>query len=355
MVRRFCDMNVNRKIKKGLVSVIIPVYNVSEYLSRCLDSIINQSYKNLEIIIVDDGSTDNSYKICKKYEKMDSRIRVIHKENGGAASARKVGLLSSCGEYIAMIDADDWIHPDYFNVLVNIQKKSGSQITICQYQTCTDLSETFVDVDANQNIEYKVSNSLHECMEDSYIRSYIWGRLYTREIIGNNLPQEGIVMGEDTLFNILVMCTYPDISVSIVELKLYYYYMRDTSVIHTVPYADMIYVSGWLIDNILLFDSIEAKKEIIKRCMKIILYYTYYQSIGRNKDDKKKLLTISNRQLKQIKPYLKKCLDIKMFVFYTLLYNIPLLYRLLRIIEDPGLLIWEKDIKRKRKMGEKDI
>lgn len=348
-------MNVNRKIKKGLVSVIIPVYNVSEYLSRCLDSIINQSYKNLEIIIVDDGSTDNSYKICKKYEKTDSRIRVIHKENGGAASARKVGLLSSCGEYIAMIDADDWIHPQYFSILVNIQKRSGSQIVICQYQKCTDLSMACIDVADNQNIEYKVSNSLHECMEDSYIRSYIWGRLYTREIIGNNLPQEGIVMGEDTLFNILVMCTYPDISVSIVELKLYYYYMRDTSVIHTVPYADMIYVSGWLIDNILLFDSIEAKKEIIKRCMKIILYYTYYQSIGRNKDDKKKLLTISNRQLKQIKPYLKKCLDIKMFVFYTLLYNIPLLYRLLRIIEDPGLLIWEKDIKRKRKMGEKDI
>lgn len=238
---------------------------------------------------------------------------------------------------------------------MNIQKRSGSQIVICQYQTCTDLSMACIDVVDNQNIEYKVSNSLHECMEDSYIRSYIWGRLYTREVIGNNLPQEGIVMGEDTLFNILVMCTYPDISVSIVELKLYYYYMRDTSVIHTVPYADMIYVSGWLIDNVLLFDSIEAKKEIIKRCVKIILYYIYYQSIGKNKDDKKKLLTISNRQFKQIKPYLKKCLDIKMFVFYTLLYNIPLLYRLLRIIEDPSLLIWEKDIKRKRKMGEKDI
>ena len=205
-------MNVNRKIKKGLVSVIIPVYNVSEYLSRCLDSIINQSYKNLEIIIVDDGSTDNSYKICKKYEEMDSRIRVIHKENGGAASARKVGLLSSCGEYIAMIDADDWIHPQYFSILVNIQKRSGSQIVICQYQKCTDLCMACIDVADNQNIEYKVSNSLHECMEDSYIRSYIWGRLYTREIIGNNLPQERIVMGEDTLFNILVMCTYPDIS-----------------------------------------------------------------------------------------------------------------------------------------------
>lgn len=346
---------MNKEYKNGLVSVIIPVYNVSEYLSRCLNSVINQSYKNLEIILVDDGSTDDSYTICKKYEEEDSRIRVFHKENGGAASARKLGLLNSCGDYIAMIDADDWIHPDYFNVLVNIQKKSGSQITICQYQTCTDLSETFVDVDANQNIEYKVTNSLHECMEDSYVRSYIWGRIYTRDVIGSKLPQEGIVMGEDTLFNILVMCSYQDISVSIVDMKLYYYYMRDTSVIHTVPYADMIYVSGWLIDNIALFCSSESKREVIKRCMKIILYYAYYQSIGRKGDDKKRLLSISDRQFKQIKPYLKKYLDIKMFVLYTLLYNILPLYRLLRIIEDRSLLVWEKDIKRKRKVGENDI
>ena len=131
--------------------------------------------------------------------------------------------------------------------------------------------------------------------------------------------------------------------------------MRDTSVIHTVPYADMIYVSGWLIDNIALFCSSEAKREVIKRCMKIILYYAYYQSIGRKGDDKKRLLSISDRQFKQTKPYLKKYLDIKMFVLYTLFYNILPLYRLLRIIEDRSLLVWEKDIKRKRKVGENDI
>ncbi len=89
--------------------------------------------------------------------------------------------------------------------------------------------------------------------------------------------------------------------------------------------------------------------------MKIILYYAYYQSIGRKGDDKKRLLSISDRQFKQIKPYLKKYLDIKMFVLYTLLYNILPLYRLLRIIEDRSLLVWEKDIKRKRKVGENDI
>ena len=341
----------NRKSKEGLISVIIPVYNVSEYISRCLDSVINQTYKNLEIIIVDDGSIDDSYKICKKYAEKDNRVWVLHKKNGGAACARKLGLLHASGEYIAMIDADDWIHPQYFSILVNIQKRSGSQIVICQYQTCMDLCTTYIDVDYGQNIDYKVLNSLHECMEDSYIRSFIWGRIYTREAVGNNLPQEGIVMGEDTLFNILVMCSYPDISISIVDLKLYYYYMRDTSVIHTTPYADMIYVSDWLIDNITLFESDSAKKEIIKRCMKIILYYVYYQSIGSNRKDKRRLLAISSRQFKKIQPYLKKYSDLMTFVFYTILYKIPWLYRLLRILEDPSLLVWEKDIKRKRKEG----
>ena len=345
---------MDEKLKKELVSVIIPVYNVSEYLSRCLDSIINQSYKNLEIIIVDDGSTDDSYKICKEYEEKDDRIQVIHKENGGAASARKLGLLHSCGEYIAMIDADDWIHPQYFSILVNIQKRSGSPIVICQYQTVEFCGCKYNYCDNIQNIDYKTLNSLHKCMGDSYVRSFIWGRIYTREVIGNNFPQEGIVMGEDTLFNIQVMCSYPNISVTVVDLKLYYYYMRDTSVIHTVPYADMIYVSGWLIDNMILFDSSEAKRELIKRCLKSILYYVYYQSIGRNRNDKKRLLAISDKQFRQLQPYLKENFDIK-FVFYILFYYIPSLYRILRIIEDPSLLVWEKDIKRKRKEGEGDL
>ncbi|OUQ56652.1 hypothetical protein B5E58_10530, partial [Tyzzerella sp. An114] len=91
------------------ISVIVPIYNVEKYLNRCVDSIINQTYKNLEIILVDDGSPDNCGKICDEYAKKDNRIKVVHKENGGVSSARNVGLNIATGDYIGFVDGDDWI------------------------------------------------------------------------------------------------------------------------------------------------------------------------------------------------------------------------------------------------------
>ena len=106
---------MNNRIK---VSVIVPVYNVEKYIRRCLDSIISQTYKNLEIIIVDDGSTDNSGKICDKYALEDTRIQVIHKENEGIVSARKVGILRATGEYTTIVDSDDWVESRAYEFLV---------------------------------------------------------------------------------------------------------------------------------------------------------------------------------------------------------------------------------------------
>ena len=94
---------------KDLISIIVPIYNVEKYLSRCIDSIINQKYTNIEIILVDDGSTDSCYKICNDYRKSDDRIRVIHKKNGGLSDARNVGVKQSTGKYICFIDSDDYI------------------------------------------------------------------------------------------------------------------------------------------------------------------------------------------------------------------------------------------------------
>ena len=96
---------------RAKISVIVPVYNVETYQARCVDSILNQSYANLEVILVDDGSKDASGSICDKYAEKDNRIRVIHKENGGLSSARNAGLDVACGEYITFVDSDDWIEP----------------------------------------------------------------------------------------------------------------------------------------------------------------------------------------------------------------------------------------------------
>ena len=96
-------------MNEELISIIVPVYNVEEYLKECIDSIINQTYKRIEIILVDDGSTDKSGKICDDYAKIDKRIKVVHKENGGLSDARNVGISVSSGKYIAFVDSDDWV------------------------------------------------------------------------------------------------------------------------------------------------------------------------------------------------------------------------------------------------------
>lgn len=111
---------MNREMK---ISVIVPVYNVESYLARCVDSILTQTYENLEVILVDDGSKDNSGVICDGYAAKDPRVKVIHKENGGLSSARNCGLEAATGEYIAFVDSDDWIEPDAYGHLMNLMEK----------------------------------------------------------------------------------------------------------------------------------------------------------------------------------------------------------------------------------------
>lgn len=109
--------------QETLLSVIIPVYNVEEYLAKCVDSILNQTYRNLEVILVNDGSKDGSGSICDDFVQKDSRVRVIHKENGGLSSARNAGMDAAKGEYISFIDSDDWIETDSYEHLLGLMEK----------------------------------------------------------------------------------------------------------------------------------------------------------------------------------------------------------------------------------------
>ena len=114
-----------------LISVIVPIYNVEKYLDRCVDSIINQTYKNLEIILVDDGSPDNCPQMCDDYAKKDSRIKVVHKENGGLSDARNVGMEVATGEYVSFIDSDDYISLDFYETLLETIVDNDSDIVEC--------------------------------------------------------------------------------------------------------------------------------------------------------------------------------------------------------------------------------
>lgn len=128
------------------ISIIVPVYNVEKYLDRCIESIINQSYKNLEIILINDGSTDGSGAICEEWKKRDSRIVVFHKENGGASSARNVGLDYATGEYIGFVDSDDWTEPMMYQRLYQLIKEHDAEIAVCDSVKTTKNSEIQVEI-----------------------------------------------------------------------------------------------------------------------------------------------------------------------------------------------------------------
>ena len=124
---------LSAKTNKPLISVIVPIYNCARYLPQCIESILAQTYTNLEIILVDDGSTDNSRKICNDYAAMDLRIKVIHQANAGVSVARNIGLKWARGEYIGFVDADDYIAKDMYEYLYSLIFKYQTKISICNY------------------------------------------------------------------------------------------------------------------------------------------------------------------------------------------------------------------------------
>jgi len=179
-------------ITKHLITVIIPVYNVEKYLNRCIESIINQTYKNLEIILVDDGSTDNSGKICDEYALKDNRIKVIHKQNGGVSSARNKGLEVATGEYIGFVDSDDYIEKDMYEYLYN-----GCVFFNAQISSCSTLFEGKV-ID-KQKREFYIQKDFIENFNT--FPCSVWNRLFKKDLIYGLRFDEHIFFGEDLLFS----------------------------------------------------------------------------------------------------------------------------------------------------------
>ena len=179
--------------RKDLISVIIPVYNVDKYLPKCIDSIINQTYKNLEIILIDDGSTDSSPKICDEYMNKDSRIIVIHKDNGGLSSARNKGIEVAKGNLICFIDSDDYLELNMLEELKNNMDKYDSDIACCNfYDIKNEVSSLRIKKDTN--IEFVSSEKekfINIQNEYSPLTYYAWNKLYKKELFNNIKFPEG--------------------------------------------------------------------------------------------------------------------------------------------------------------------
>ena len=220
---------------KQLFSIIVPVYNASKYLGECVDSIINQTYKNIEIILINDGSTDESGKICDQYSKKDKRVKVIHKKNEGVSIARETGVKIATGEYISCIDSDDWISEDFFNFFSTIIKNNTAEIVYCSYYTVIEEKK----IKHKQQIatglydKEKIIESIYPILIENktgkYFIPHLWAAVFKKELYQKyQVKNVKIDIGEDNACNKCMI--YHANSIYISDKALYYYRINPNSV-----------------------------------------------------------------------------------------------------------------------------
>lgn len=211
-----------------LISVIVPIYNVEVYLPKCVDSILEQTYENLEIILVDDGSTDLSGAIADDYQKKDSRIRVIHKTNGGLSDARNCGIEEAHGEYFGFVDSDDYIAPDMYMTLYEIMIRYGAKISVCDKFDVTEGSVgVYEDVSDAEVFCTDAEEAMRIVLDGKRNYAYAWNKLYKREVFDNIRYPVGKFI-EDA-FIILQLFDAAE-RVVFTTAKKYYYLCRPNSI-----------------------------------------------------------------------------------------------------------------------------
>ncbi len=252
-------------MEKNKISVIVPIYNVENYLNRCVDSILNSTYKNLEIILVDDGSTDNCSKICDDYLKKDSRIQVVHKKNGGLSDARNKGLDLATGEYISFIDSDDCINKNMLSYLMKILLKNSCDIAVCDFSIFYDKFPNDVML-LNDSDDYKILSSkkaLSLLLYGSESHGdYAWNKLYKKKLFDDIRYPVGKKMEDiGTTYKLY----YKADRIVISNKKLYYYFQRNDSILGTKDFQ--IYSDNFELSyeryNFLISKDILNEKEML--------------------------------------------------------------------------------------------
>lgn len=210
-----------------LISVIVPIYKVENYLNKCVESIAAQSYSNLEIILVDDGSPDNCPQMCDEWTAKDSRVKAIHKENGGLSDARNAGLAVATGEYISFIDSDDWIEPEFMEVLLDAITTTGADIAECGTRLVDEDGNKLSARGVKADETLSTVDALVRLVNEAGIFQTVWNKLYRRSVIGDILFEKG-KYNEDDYFSYQVFDRAK--KVTIVSKPMYNYLQRSGSI-----------------------------------------------------------------------------------------------------------------------------
>lgn len=216
------------KSLEPLITVIVPVYRVVQYLDRCVQSIVNQTYTKLEIILVDDGSPDDCPAMCDAWAKKDNRIRVIHKQNGGLSDARNAGLKQAQGRYIAFVDSDDWIDRRFLDYLYLAIKRTGAELSACDFAVVPD-GESFSRNDEQELTVESASSydALNDLTSGVRFRAVAWNKLYLADVLKNEQFEYGRIH-EDEFFTYRIIDKAQKLAY--VDIPLYCYRQRESSI-----------------------------------------------------------------------------------------------------------------------------
>lgn len=315
-----------------MISVILPAFNCKNYIERCIDSILNQTYTNLEIIIIDDGSTDGTSLICDKYALKDNRIKVIHQQNKGVSEARNLGIKLSTGEYISFIDNDDWISPNYFQCLFEAINQDDYSISMVLYKK-TDhytISPSIKNYSIKEVSGLEIRKKLFNIQKYEEPFGFIWAKLYKKEIL-LGLKFKNLI-GEDIDFSFQV--SYRIKKAIIVNEFMYFWYQHETSQFRNIkPENTFSAISCYyqILQKI-------PKSEIDTRGLCLIRLYKIILSIRYNADfynlkELSKDIHYKNRQIvkdTQKEFVINKSIPFQYKLFLLLFYYQPYLYKIFR-------------------------
>lgn len=314
-------------MEEKLISIIIPVYNTAKYLERCLDSVLNQTYKNLEIILVDDGSTDESSEMCDSFAVIDSRIKVIHQKHSGVGQARNSGIKIATGDYIAFVDSDDYIEKNMYQKMLEISERESADICVCQWQYQNIDGRKVIDINKINSDIFGKKNSV-EFARFLYSGSYengvvvsLCNKLYKKELF--NKISFSFNYAEDECINDKINSN--NYSIYVTNESLYIYCQNTSSLTHKEFDEENIKFLNIINNRIELFkeDYIIRSNTYVLYCNLCIEYYYKCKDNGIQFDKKyiKYLLTNYKCAIKESKCTVKFILRVLCFIISPKLYK----------------------------------
>ena len=335
-----------------LVSIIVPVYNLEGYVTNCLNSLVNQTYGNLEILCIDDGSTDKSADVIKAFAEKDDRVIYLYKENGGVSSARNMGLDMFKGEYVMFVDGDDYLHPQAVDLFIKAKIKSNCDLVCSNYKQVDVLDFPSGDILNSKNIVCS-KIEFFKTVSDMVCRT-VWCKFFTRKLAKQFRFPYDVTNGEDTvyLFMILNQCD----SVAYIDDQLYFYYSRRGSASKT----EFKYSAVTMLDGLSgLCDYLNNKQSLYLLSQSLcMLYKAMFSnrtlSIGTEYENfvSKKCRLLGDKWLKCF--LTSKYVDMSDKIVFLVFFHSRHLYELARLIQDPTMLDFYKNRRKHNGKSQKD-